>query len=843
MKTVPRIYSIVVLSVLISVIIVFLLSCASGGDGGGSSDSDTPLDGGTDTSTDVTAPQVVSITPADGSQDIDPETSITITFSEALDESTIGTSTTAITTSQLTLLDVSADTLIPITISLDETGKTVTLTPSSTLSSAKTYQTAITVTVADLAGNTLAEALSYDFITGTVITGSVSEQVQSSSSSALNQSYQSNLYQRSEPQVAGNNTVKLIEIDSSGGQVGDTIAESTIDSNGNFRLLAPTDFAPSSDLIVQAEVSDGNLCAFVSGTDIDISPETDAALFAIVDTVSDLSQISFQEIELVRERVRSLNMDLIENGMNGKTHANAIKSGALKQHELYHFIKNAAFAGGICATVLDSSDNPLEDIRVIIMGSGDEHRHGEGLTDANGEVCINLKDGEYIILAVNGSSSNFSAGGWYKNRAVVHSFSNSEIVSVSGNEFTDKEIVLPPGARINGTVKTDDGDPLEGFRVYVFDAQYESPVTWADVNSSGNFSINITTNETVKVMTTQLRGDYLALIWNDGTTQAVEPYGGEVEGFSLSANGIKTIDFEYGDSEKGSQLSGIVTTHIGTPVSGEVIWIFDGTGDAMGRSLTNRAGEYKANLGNGEYVLICRGVFQPQTISGINETLDFAHPVGVVTTTLKDGSFNPVGYAKTVLRYIGDDSDCPNDEMYPFLQLRSVAYSQRNGEVALYVSTGSGHQLSVDTTSVPFDLGYAVFDNSESPPSLKHDTCSNSYEDISVSIPGEQELGTLDIPASGTLKGNAYYCGPPSSITGGWVGVYIGSHSNFEFFFGTHTDENGYYEMKLPPNSDYTVYFDDDPDNSTFSETKTNVNIIAGQDKTEDFQQIGCITP
>lgn len=118
------------------------------GCGSSSSDNTTP---------DTTAPTVVSVAPAVSSTDIATNAVITVTFSEAVDASTINAST-------FTLKD-SGNNATSGTVS--PSGTTATFTPSASLSYLTPYTATITTGVKDVAGNALATNYTWHFNTVT----------------------------------------------------------------------------------------------------------------------------------------------------------------------------------------------------------------------------------------------------------------------------------------------------------------------------------------------------------------------------------------------------------------------------------------------------------------------------------------------------------------------------------------------------------------------------------------------------------------------------------------------------------------------------------------------------
>jgi hypothetical protein len=111
---------------------------------------------------DTTPPTVTSVSPTSGATGVSTGTSVTATFSEAMNSSTISSSTFE--------LRNSSSTLVSGTVSYNATSRTVTLTPSSPLTASATYTATVkggTTGVKDSAGNALAANFTWSFTTGT----------------------------------------------------------------------------------------------------------------------------------------------------------------------------------------------------------------------------------------------------------------------------------------------------------------------------------------------------------------------------------------------------------------------------------------------------------------------------------------------------------------------------------------------------------------------------------------------------------------------------------------------------------------------------------------------------
>ena len=103
---------------------------------------------------DLTPPTVTSISPVDGSKAVAPDTVVTVDFSEAMDPTTINTSTITVTGPSGA-----------ISGTVNYSGTTATFTPASTLDNAAIYTISVSTAVMDLAGNAMVASAGSVFTT------------------------------------------------------------------------------------------------------------------------------------------------------------------------------------------------------------------------------------------------------------------------------------------------------------------------------------------------------------------------------------------------------------------------------------------------------------------------------------------------------------------------------------------------------------------------------------------------------------------------------------------------------------------------------------------------------
>ena len=117
---------------------------------------------------DTTPPAVTSTIPVDNATNVEINSPVTVTFSEAMDTSTINSSTFTLTSSSGTTQSLKKAAAVTGTISYDASSKTATFTPSTNLSYSTTYTATVTNGVKDIAGNAMASNKTWSFTTKAV---------------------------------------------------------------------------------------------------------------------------------------------------------------------------------------------------------------------------------------------------------------------------------------------------------------------------------------------------------------------------------------------------------------------------------------------------------------------------------------------------------------------------------------------------------------------------------------------------------------------------------------------------------------------------------------------------
>jgi len=151
------------LHLVLVTLVLLLSSCSERSEYGKKSDYEklgantTETEGGTDT----TVPKISSVSPTDNSTNNSPDTTIAVTFSEAMSTGTISTNTADTSCSgnfQLSANSFTSCIKMTTAPTASNSGKTFTATPSDNLSGLTSYKLKITTSVNNTSSNSLASA-------------------------------------------------------------------------------------------------------------------------------------------------------------------------------------------------------------------------------------------------------------------------------------------------------------------------------------------------------------------------------------------------------------------------------------------------------------------------------------------------------------------------------------------------------------------------------------------------------------------------------------------------------------------------------------------------------------
>ena len=614
-------------------------------------------------------------------------------------------------------------------------------------------------------------------------------------------------------------TVTLIEIDANGDQVGSTIATTTTDAGGNYTLDVPQSFVPASRYVVRAEGPSSHLDAIVTATsDLEIDPISHVTTEQIVAATGDLSTISTQEVQILREELSEIAQGINPSGLSLSALNAQITQETANDEELGYMLANAALGGGtrICGQVTHQV-NPHAGIHIVVRDFGDWVTRARTTTDASGSYCVDIAAGNYIVGALNTTGTSFAASEWWSVGGTAYQMIDAGKVTVTSGTTT-ADFVLETGGRIEGTVAasggTLNGQPLEGIQVEVRDFRTGLPVAIVKTDASGNYRINVIpggNGYALSVLNRSWRP--YASHYHNGTSGGVNN-SFEASKVTVGASTTQAILFAM---TPGNQVTARLLDQPavsgGLPVPGMQVRVninyavnpYSKTG-AAARLRTNRDGTIRLWLKPDSYVVQTRGQEQPADLTSGNQELSFEQTVGRATVTIKDGGGNPVSQAKLFLY----------DSAGNFVNYQP---SLADGSATLYAPTNGNYLLEVRVDDGrPY--GSIIYNNKLS---------LLAGNPVSMTVGGTTGLGDIVLPTAGILKGTVRYANNALAAAVR-VQVRYGGIDDTARFISVYARGDGTYEASVPAATYNRVRA-----GGTSGTNADNVAVTAGGETTNDF--------
>ncbi|MDH5324694.1 MAG: hypothetical protein OEZ68_20300 [Gammaproteobacteria bacterium] len=529
-------------------------------------------------------------------------------------------------------------------------------------------------------------------------------------------------------------TVSVFEVNANGDLVNpNPITTSTTDGNGSYALAAPLD-APAVKYIVRALGGAGHLDSRIHSSTVDVDPVSDAASRLITDVTADLSVISNNEVVLIHELVAERLPDIQSAGATTLQLTDRLVQESNNHIGTNNQISSMAAAGTICGNISNSGAAPLSNIKIKVRDYLDRTMRAQTYSQNDGNYCVNVPFGSYIVGAVNTSDDSNdpsrSASEWYSAGGVAYNPIDAEVVNVnSSTTVSGINLQLENGARIAGTVTAADTNAaLEGVQIRIrdFDNRYVVAVGRSETN--GQFSFNV------------IAGRYLLEAQNQTIkAYASETYAG-IDGSNNRNIGIPvtlatgdeiSIDFTL---EPGYLLSGNVSEN-GTPQTNTRV-VIDINGSAANRIRTNNLGDYSLWLLPDIYDVYAYGQQNPATdLSTSGQVVNFNTAVTRINGSLRNatGTVTPRYVEIRIMDAVGT--------------LIDSEISWANGSFTAH-SNQTGDHLILFRILHTSDIAGTVYNG--------HTRLLSGDPVTITSVGSHQSLGTINLPDGVTLNGHVY---------------------------------------------------------------------------------------
>jgi hypothetical protein len=603
-----------------------------------------------------------------------------------------------------------------------------------------------------------------------------------------------------------NATVKLIEINSAGAQVGADIATTVTALDGSFTLNAPAGFVPSPRYVIRASGSTTNLDRMVTDTsDQEVDPASqvtrDLVIAQLLASGANIQGLLPRQLEQISHRIAALIFEVDAASMTSTAALiAALTQSARANVETTSSLGNLTASGGIAGGVIDTSSANLFNITIVARDFNAGVLRAQTTTDANGQYSLNLAPGDYLVAALNFTAASMAASEYWTCNDVaggpacgtVNRF-NAARVTV-GASATTVNFKLEAGARIEGTaIASGTTIPLPGIQMFLRDfVTGGNPEFFAQVHDDGSFRINVRPNFTFTVAArNSTRQPYATGHYNGpaagGTTNGG---GGASTGVAtpvtLVAGTTTTINFEL---IEGGVLQGHVkdgATPTPNPVEGVAVRFFANFAGAPGlieAILTDMTGGYRLWVKPQAYTVRSRGQTATPTVVANSSnpspaSVDFLSAVGRATATFHTPASAPLGQVSVTV-YDGT----------PSAVLQGFEFSLGDGSVEVYAGPTGNYRIEAKVNNGSTKVGSGIYNN-------KTQLLLGDPVFFDTTAANPTALGTITLPVGAELKGTVTVGGTP--IGNGVVQVRSGGTAGTNRFVSANTHIDGTYTISLP---------------------------------------------
>jgi hypothetical protein len=611
-------------------------------------------------------------------------------------------------------------------------------------------------------------------------------------------------------------TVRLIEIDSTGTQVGADIATAVTAADGSFTLSAPAGFVPAPRFVIRAPGVTANLDRLVSdltSQDVDPASQVTAALvlqqLQAGGNIQSLARLQVQEIgNRVAEAVNNVDAAGLANTA---ALVSALAAQAQNDVEVNNSVGNLTAIYGIAGTVTDSAGTPLANIKIVARDFNERITRAEARTDANGQYGMNLAGDDYIVGALNFTAASMAASEWWTCNDVAggpvcgstNQFSAGKVTV--GASMVTANFKLEPGARIQGSIfsAADPATTLQGVQVAVRDFTNDQPVVFQNAQAGGAFRVNVRPGVYTLGARNRTVLPFAGGLYNGPAAGGAATGGGgaiaaEATPVTVAAGNIYTVNFPL---VEGGLVSGLVTdgaTPTPNPVTGISVRfnllpaaLADTTGAFVEAVPTDLAGSYRMWVRPGNYAVRSRGQIATPTVVafGANNNppaVNFGAAVGRATATLHGPDNAPLPQVKVSV-YDGTAGAV----------FQGFEVSNADGTVEVYAQPTGNYRIEYKLDNGSTTVGSAIHDGNATPTGKQ--LLAGALVSFNTAAATPAALGTISLPAGGELRGTVTLATPPGS-TGRNIIVQLrsGGVLGGQRFIATRTSSDGSYSLSVP---------------------------------------------
>jgi hypothetical protein len=634
--------------------------------------------------------------------------------------------------------------------------------------------------------------------------------------------------------VAGT-TMRLIQINSAGGQVGADIATAVTGNDGSFTFHVNGAFAVApSSVITAAGVP--TLDRMISGTSgQDVSPATTVTkslvLSQLASAAANIASLKLTQPEQIANRVANAVFDLLPaDSATSSTQITALTSDAQNDVQISNSVGNLTATSAISGTITDSNGAPLGNLKVQVRDFKQWIVRAEARTNPiTGQFVLNVAPGDYIVGALNYSSTSTAASEWWTCNDVAlgptcgaASMLGAAKVTVTAGTVP-VNFKLEPGARITGTITTNNGLSLPGIQLGVRDFDAGTAVIFQDTKTDNTYLVNVRPGSYTLSARNQTAAFFGSATYNGPAAGGTAPNGSgsilaQATKVTVTAGNTVTANFKL---QKGNLVQGNVTDNNGVAVANQVVRFglrigADTSGAFTEDVRTKLDGSYRLWVQPGPsgtgtsatYNVRARGQTVVKTVTAFDETLPpvstppiaasfnqslvvpFTQVVGIAQGTIKAPDSTPLSQLR-VLVFDGTTST----------NLQEVELTNNDGTIEIYgvISPNAPnglHQIQYLVENGSTTAGTALDDTSATPVQQQQQTALNvDFSGATVNPIQLGGAGTITLPSGGELRGTVTLTG----VAAGNIVVQVrqGGVNGTARVAATRTASDGSYSISL----------------------------------------------
>jgi hypothetical protein len=295
----------------------------------------------------------------------------------------------------------------------------------------------------------------------------------------------------------------------------------------------------------------------------------------------------------------------------------ALQTVVQRSEESNNIVTSIASSGTITGKVTDSGNVALANIKIVVKKFGNQVVQAATLTDSNGNYSVHVPTGDYVVGALNLTTTSFGATEWYTSTGGTTVSFGADKVTIADTTPVTRDFALAAGGRITGAVKNG-STPVAGIVVSIRDYSGDEFIATSRTGADGTYTLNLPA------------GTYRVAVSNRTLDQALAAQSSIKA--SVTAGATVAGDFSL---VAAKQISGSVLNGAnGATVPGVAVRFYDANDNFVEGFRADSTGAYRLWLPPAIYTVRSRGQTSTVDVTASSQTQSFNAQVGTITATM-----------------------------------------------------------------------------------------------------------------------------------------------------------------------------------------------------------------